>query len=368
MECPFCFADQCQSIEIPYTRFQHLGFENYYQNGKILRCSKCQLLSNILDAEKQSELNNIYESLEYSEGKITNQTYLTSEGNRVTRSHLQAEILSTYLESLPPPSVILDIGCFDGALLRELYKHYPQAQLHGFDVNRHVQSVFPQEKNFHFWRSELENITLNCDLICLSFSIFYIRDIAQLFSYFPKWLKPGGVIFIQTPNVITNPYSILLGDQYYYFTPTIFRNMFHRIGYEVQFIENPYFPRDLLVIAKQFNEIPQWQYEDDQSIYQCLEHLNQVKQKINTLSQQHRIGVLGTTMTAAFVDSVLGDKNVFFVDENTSRIGSQFRGKRVLHPSSLDPDVSLILPYGASNQKIKSRFTEEYQLTQFELV
>ena len=84
MKCPFCLADQCQSIEIPYTRFQHLGFENYYQNGKILRCSKCQLLSNILDAEKQSELNNIYESLEYSEVRITSQTYLTSEGKRVT--------------------------------------------------------------------------------------------------------------------------------------------------------------------------------------------------------------------------------------------------------------------------------------------
>ena len=186
MKCPyFCDSVECKDIDLPFTRFQHLGFKNFYQNGKIFRCPKCQLLSNFLDAEKQRELNNIYESLEYSEVRITSQTYLTSEGKRVTRSYLQAEILSTYLESLPP-SVILDIGCFDGALLRELYKHYPQAQLHGFDVNRHVQSVFTQEKNFHFWRSELENITLNCDLICLSFSIIYIRDIAQLFSYFPK--------------------------------------------------------------------------------------------------------------------------------------------------------------------------------------
>ena len=144
--------------------------------------------------------------------------------------------------------------------------------------------------------------------------------------------------------------------------------MFHRIGYEVRFIEDPYFPRDLLVIAKPFNEIPQWQHEEDRTIDQCLEHLNQVKQKLDTISQKNRIGVLGTTVIAAFVDSVLGVKNDFFVEENTSRIGSQFRGKRVIHPSSLDQKDCLILPYGASNPKIKDRFTKEYQLTHFEFV
>ena len=368
MKCPYCGSEKYKTIEIPYTRFQHLSFEDFYENEIIVGCSKCQLLSNFLDAEKQRKLNNIFESLEYSEGRITSQTYLTCEGKRVTRSYLQAEILSTYLESLPPPSVILDIGCFDGALLRELYKHYPQAQLHGFDVNRHVQSVFPQEKNFHFLRSELENITLNCDLICLSHSIIYFRHIAQLFSLLKYLLNPNGNIFIQTPNILTNPYSILLGDQYYYFTPTVFRNMFHRIGYDVRFIENSYFPRDLLVIAKPFNEISQRQDEDDRTIYQCLEHLNQVKQKLDTLSQQHQIGVLGTTVTAAFVDSVLGDKNDFFAEENTSRIGSQFRGKRVIHPSSLDQKDCLILPYGASNSGISERFSRNYQLTRFEMI
>ena len=93
-----------------------------------------------------------------------------------------------------------------------------------------------------------------------------------------------------------------------------------------------------------------------------------MKQKLDTISQKNRIEVLGTIVIVAFVDSVLGVKNGFFVGENTSRVGSPFRQKRVIHPSSLYPEVGLILPYYASNQKIKDRFTKEYQLTYFELV
>ena len=80
--------------------------------------------------------------------------------------------------------------------------------------------------------------------------------------------------------------------------------------------------------------------------------------------------VLGTTTIAAFVDSVLGDRIQFFVDENINNEdgGARFRGKRVVSPVSLDKSAHIILPYGVANQGIKKRFCRDYHLNSFELI
>lgn len=365
MECPYCFEKVDEISELNFTLFRHFGFMDIKDGGHIGRCSKCQLLFNLLDAGEIEALDQLYRTSAYARSGVTNQTFLIKTyGKRATRSFLQTELLSQSMKTDAP--AILDIGCFDGTLLQEFAMRYPAAQLHGYDVNDHLRSLFPSRENFHFWSSCLEDIQVTFDLICLSHSMMYIRDIHGLLRNLMRLLRPSGTIFIQTPDILQNPYSILLSDQYYYYTPSALKNIFSGIGLEFSRLASDWFPRDIVGVARAEAAAPPFGIDENLSIHDCISQLCEKRLRLMVLDGRPGLVVLGTTIAAAFVDTVLGDRILFFVDENMESVNRPFRGKKVKHPSLMAKSDCLILPYGASNEAIRNRFSKEYGLTLFE--
>lgn len=367
-KCPICHGSQIDLIKINFTSFRHLGFDDFVKGGVIGRCTDCQLLINILTPARERQLNRIYKSLDYAQGRITDQTYLVKNyDKRVTRSFLQAEILKKYLSDNEKTEV-LDIGCFNGELLLELSKRFPKAKFYGFDTNSHLKTIFPSKRNFYFWLSELKGIHGKFDLICMSCSVVYIKDINGLFENIRRLIKPKGLLFIQINDIASNPYSILLGDQYFYFTPRILKNILSKTGFNFILLENDWFPRDMAGIAKLAGKKQSCRFKEDLNIYQSINHLNEIREKLQFIANGSPLCVLGTTAAAAFVDSTLGNRIHCFVDENTNRTATHFRGKKVIHPRSLDESYCLILPYGSANKAIKQRFSKVYHLKDFQLI
>jgi len=364
MKCPYCFEKPVEIIELNFTMFRHFGFVDLKKTGVTGRCPHCRLLFNILDAGEIERLDRLYRTPHYAKSGVTHQTFLVPEYNgRVTRSFLQAEILSRHIDTDRPS--ILDIGCFDGTLLRELKARYPGAALHGFDVNTHLRHFFPSRDNFHFWTSSIEEIEGIFNVISMSHSLMYIRDIRGLLNTIGRLLKPDGAVFVQVPDIRRNPYSLLLGDQYYHYTPVILENIFRVGGFDFSILDNDWFPRDIAAVARPRAGHDAVSFGEDVSIHGCIEALREKKAKLKAMPDGTEFGVLGTTIAAAFVDSILGDRVLFFADENSNSPGRTFRGKKVLHPSSMDKTDCLIIPYGASNEAITERFTRVYGLTHF---
>ena len=366
--CLFCQGLKIELIKLPYTLFRHLGFVDDKKNGTIGRCENCQLLMNIMSIAQEKKQAKIHGSLAYAQASITNQTFLLSNRQRGTRFFLQAELLKGFLKNKEDARV-LDIGCFQGELLLELYHRFPKAEFHGFDVNKYLKNRFPSKNNFVFHLTDLSKIKGEFDLICMSQSMIYIKDIQGLLAHIQRLLKKGGKLFIQLPDVTNNPCSILLADQYYYFTPSILRNVLYKAGFDMVLLPNEYFPRDIVAIAQWVSSHKVWLIKEDASIHRIIKYLNQVKQRLGSISQS-KVCVLGTTTTAAFVDSILGKRIQFFVDENVNdkNDGVRFRGKRVIAPAVLDASAHLILPYGSANGRIKKRFARDYHLKSFELI
>ena len=77
--------------------------------------------------------------------------------------------------------------------------------------------------------------------------------------------------------------------------------------------------------------------------------------------KEENYAVLGTTVNAAFVDEIIGEKIDFFIDENDGKGKRIFRKKRVVNPRELDAKTKIILPYGESGIKIKERFENNYK-------
>ena len=356
--CPICLNNNVIiSIDIPF--FRHLDFTTVSNNCKLLKCTHCQIISN---PDAQNTELSTFEGVEYADSHQTQQAMdVDGYTEPVTRSFLQARILSEQILNNENMR-ILDIGCFDGSLLVELDKIITNADLWGFDINPHLESFFPEKDNFHFISTDLENLEEPFDLITLSHSILYIPNLNVLMASISRLLKEDGTLFIQIPDICTNPFYSLMGDQSFIFTETSLKNVLGTFGYKVELVKNDYFPRELLISAGK-NELGSLDsYEESNLFEENIETIKHVKKQLGNI-KGNSLTVLGTTVNAAFVDEIIGKRIQFFVDENLSKPDKKFRGKNIAHPNDLNDTSHTILPYGKSGIKIQERFENLYKGT-----
>lgn len=361
MKCPLCSNSTIELIDIKHALFRHVDFATIKQSGCIGRCVSCQLVLNVVTEEESREIENLFRSYEYSQCKTMSHTLFVEDYQKpVTRTFLQAKLLHELLTKWSPS--ILDIGCFTGELLIELDRCFESAELHGFDVNEHLGPLFPRKGNFQFWSEDLKKVPGHFDLISISGSMMYVRDISNLMEHINRLLKPDGLVFVHAADISKNPYAILLGDQCYHYTPEILGNIFRYYRLDFSVLDCSWCPREMVGIAKPVSSNPEHRYVEDLHIYHCVEYIDICARKLRELRvPSMQIGILGTSGSAAFVDSVLQSKVGYFVDENVERVGGKFRGKDVLHPQSLEDSELVIIPQGASSQRIKERFSKEYK-------
>ena len=102
---------------------------------------------------------------------------------------------------MAPGAKLLDVGCGDLAPY-STFKYYPGILFSGIDWH----DIAGQKDMDHFLKGDLENNSLSeipndyYDVINLSHIIEHISDGEKLLSTLTTKLKPGGIIYIETPS------------------------------------------------------------------------------------------------------------------------------------------------------------------------
>jgi len=354
--CSIC-EHEVDVIEVCYPLFRHLDFTTISKGGDFLKCTYCQTIfnSNAIIAEQST-----FGTKDYAASHQTEHTmHIDGYAKPVQRTFLQAKLLAANF--IPNQNCrILDIGCFDGRLLIELDGLLKNSDLWGYDINHHLESVFPKRGNFHFVSTSLNDISESFDLITLSYSIFYIPDLSELMVSIYRLLKKDGVLFIQAPDIEINPYYSLMGDQSYVFTKISLTNVLNHFGYSLEVITHEYFQTALMVIARKNKSKISINYQNDDTFENNIEKIKRFKQNLKNIKNQN-IAVLGSTVNAAFADQIMDKKILCFLDENPSKIGKLFRNIKILHPKEMITTTTTIIPYGIPGNKIKERFENLYR-------
>jgi SAM-dependent methyltransferase len=361
--CSVCGSPVEDFFKIPYAFFRHLDFEIIKHGGVLSRCGQCSLVENQLSEEDIKIVSDMFQGEDYLQCQFMTHTLSVSDKDApVSRTSLQAKLLRKKLDIANPS--VLEIGCFHGELLGDLNACYESIDLHGYDINEGFRDWFPAGENFHYWSESLAEIDYDFDIIIMSGSIMYIQDISDLMLQLKRMLRPEGVVFVQAVDISKNPYAILLGDQHYHYTPTIMRNLFLSFGFSYESLQNELFPKELMGFARINNDtgashVPlQW----DDTVSWCINTIDKKAAQFRTQAEKmSKFGVLGTTSAAAFVDSLVETDVSFFVDENPNRVGLQFHGKNIIHPSELCDEDVVVIPYGDSSEQIKARFSSKYK-------
>ncbi len=341
MKCPICLSKVEDIKELEYYSYKHENFNDLKNKHKICQCPNCSLIFN----NEVSNIEELCKSKNYSESQQTAQ-----KKNKNTRSAVQAKYIAEKLVNDKSNSV-LDIGCFDGSLLKEIAELESEIQLFGYDINPYLKNSFVNS-DINFISSSLDDITEKFDLISLSHSIIYFKDLNLLFKQIKRMLKADGILFIQTPDILKNPIYALMGDQYYYFTRITIENLLNNMGFSVSFIEDNNFSRECALFAE-LAEIEDVKVENE--LNNIILDLELVKEKL-LLAKFDNIGVLGTTANAAFIDNIINVK--YFVDESGKKM---FRGKKVFHPKNLTEEDKILVCYGESSKHLAKKLNKKYK-------
>lgn len=355
--CPLCGADAAERLELPYPLFRHLDFGPFQPApARLASCKRCRLVYRDLPPGVEPRIDELYRGEEYARHGEGHAVVTAGGKEPSSLPSLQAELLLPFVPA--KGARVLDVGCFDGSLLRELGKRVDAAELRGFDVA--PRAGFPAGAPFKFVSGSLDAVSGRFDLITLSHSIQYIRDIPGLFARIRALLAEGGALFIQAPDFSAKPCNLLLGDLYYHYTPAIMDGLLRRMGFEPEPVANASFPRDILVVARPAAKPAGEPAAGSDQVRSSLARLQDMAKGISRLPRHPRRGVLGTTIEAAFAGHLLGDAVSFFVDENPGKVGTRFHGREVRHPRALTAADAVVIPMGAAGERIRERLSKRY--------
>jgi trans-aconitate methyltransferase len=187
--CPLCGADgallyaDCRDLEY----FMTASFDLY-------RCSACHLVF-MHPLPTRAELPDLYPS---------NYHNFEPPSNPISRALLdryyehQSSICRRYL---PPDGALLEIGCATGEVLARVQEHgFHDAQ--GVELSREACERAWERglKVFHGTLDEFET-DQSFDVIFMSHVIEHVLDPVATTQKLASLLAPGGVLYLETPNV-----------------------------------------------------------------------------------------------------------------------------------------------------------------------
>ncbi|MBL4759665.1 MAG: methyltransferase domain-containing protein [Mariprofundaceae bacterium] len=357
-DCPICGSTNVTVYDIQFPQFLHMDFSVFDADGGQIGCCKtCGAIFRKVDESQAAKIEAIYTSTDYAQHDEPHTLKVEEYSKPVSLGFLQAELLKGYL---PKQNVaILDIGCFDGKLLRELGHRCDAIDLCGFDVA--VSPKFPKEKPFRFVSDDFKNIQGQFDLVVLSQSLQYIRDTTSLFEQIKSLLKPTGVLFVHVPNYLAKPCSLLLGDLFTHYTPENLSIVFAKAGFNFSLVKNSWFPRDIISIGYFHGDVPAVAQTMAGALEQTLDKITKLSTVARDLSLEQNFGVLGTTIEAAFIKSQLGHSVACFVDENPKKVGGTFYGCPIVHPRDLSDSDTVFIPIIDTGVSLQDRLDFDYR-------
>lgn len=357
--CATCGSTAQRVWQKPWPRFRHADFKVFGPPPlEISVCENCGAIG----AGGGENLRPLFEDADYVFRQTpVHMVRIASRDLSLPAPDYQVSLLAG---GLPANPAILDVGCHDGRLLRAFARIVPSASLAGFDVSPQTAELIAADNagiTYVSGKLHDQNFREQFDLIALSHSIQYERDISGLMETLRAALKPNGRLFVQVPDIERKPSSLLLADLHHHFTRDSLKYLFCRHGFAPVLAEAEGFPRDILMLGTLTDpEIKPAPKETWHVVEEAFDYLSRQAEQVEDLGEQGNWCILGTTIDAAFASALLGERAVAFVDERVTS-AETFHGKPVFHPHDLKDDDRTILPFGPSATVLLERFRERYR-------
>jgi hypothetical protein len=182
-----------------------------------------------------------------------------------------------------------------------------------------------------------------------------------------KRLNPGSVLFIQIPNVLDNPFDLMVVDHSSHFAPDTVRSAVERAGLRPVVLATDWAPKELTVVAAAA-DAPAGESGGRGATRAAVEHMDASLGWLAATAKDATVaagggpfGLLGTSIAATWLANMLDGAVQFFADEDMTRVGRQFMDRPVMHPSSVPAGAGVYIAFPPTQARaIRDRLTLTY--------
>jgi len=98
---------------------------------------------------------------------------------------------------------ILDVGCSTGKLMTAFTEFFPRAIVHGVDIDPDAKLKAPETLQTNIFIEDFLRFKGEYDIIVFKFVIEHLRNPEEYLKRAHSLLKPGGIVLIATPDIIS---------------------------------------------------------------------------------------------------------------------------------------------------------------------
>ena len=314
-------------------------------------CQSCGTVQKILSKEWYKETGRIYKEYSiYAQSEGSEQRCFTSNsGASCTRSSAIISWISKNID-LREEGRLLDIGCGNGSFLRTFHEAHPSWTMIGAELDSRyrlrVEEITGVEK---LYTGDVADLEIKFDLITMIHSLEHIPNPISYIRKLRSLLNPNGLLFIEVPDLESSPFDILIVDHCTHFSPTSLRQSVELGGFQVARLDQTCIDKEISLIAglppgkievrsySQRERIDDFNYP---AIY-VKWHKSILDQALSMIGN---VGIFGTSISATWLKSALGDKVSFYIDEDASRIGKSHLGIPISSITDAHSDISILMP------------------------
>lgn len=311
----------------------------------LMKCTRCNHLQKKLSKSWHTGLKNLYQKKYKFIGKHIS---VDKSQNKIVDRNQQVSFFIKQKLKLNSVGKILDVGCGTGAFLKSFKKANPNWGLYAHDLSKLNKKVVEKKiKLEKFFIGEVSIISGKYDLITLNHVAEHLIEPVKVLKLLSNNLKEDGFLIIRSPNVKNVHTDLTILDHCSHFTPESLKNLVNISGLKIFKFFNKLNPIEIFAVAKKIKNLKNLKKIKKSPLkIQDLKNLSWPNDIIRAIinSKSKNIGVFGLGTATFYLQAALKKKINFFVDEDQSKVGKQYYGKKIFSIKKIPNNSEIFIP------------------------
>ncbi len=314
--------------------------------GRLGICQSCSTAQAVIDDTWRDECRQIYGAYtiyHQADGK-EQPVYNPSSGIPSARSDYLLDNLAKAV-AVPKSGRLLDIGCGNGGFLRSFSKKFPHWQLNGSEYDGKYRAQVESIPGFEsLFLGDIAGISGSFNAISLIHVFEHIESPHALLQQVQGKLKSDGILVIELPYFVENPFVLAVADHATHFDAATIRTLLARSDFSPLHVTSDWIPKELSIVAQKQNPVAASANLTPVSPVAAIRWLESVRRHAADIAKLSKhFGIFGTSIAGNWLYAELNRDVEFFVDEDLNRTGKKMNGCPVIAPADVPPDSDIYI-------------------------